>query len=137
MSSSQTPTSPDLFANLKYDADGLIPCVVQDAKDGAVLMVAYMNADSLKKTLESGKACFWSRSRKKFWLKGEESGNVQMVKKVSIDCDGDCILLQVDQIGGAACHTGMRSCFYRKVEKGDRLVSEGERVFDPAQVYKK
>lgn len=131
-----SPTSDKLFENLKKDADGLICCVVQDAKDNAVLMVAYMNEDSLKKTLESGKACFWSRSRKKFWLKGEESGNVQEVKELYIDCDGDCLLIKVNQIGDAACHTGMRSCFYRKGE-GEKLVSVGKQVFDPAKVYKK
>jgi len=129
--------STKLFENIKYGADGLVPCVVQDSEDGAVLMVAYMNADSLKKTLEGGKACFFSRSRQKFWLKGEESGNFQEVKSVFIDCDGDCVLIKVKQIGGAACHTGMRSCFYRRVEKGSELVAEGQRVFDPASVYKK
>ena len=137
MSSETGSKSSKLFDNLKWDADGLIPCVVQDAEDKDVLMVAYMNRDSLQKTLEGGKACFWSRSRKKFWLKGEESGNVQLVKKVSIDCDGDCILVQVDQVGGAACHTGMRSCFYRNVEGREDLVVEGKPIFDPSKVYKK
>ncbi len=129
-------TSDKLFENVKKDQTGLIPCIVQDADDGAVLMVAYMNEDSLKKTIQDKKACFWSRSRNKFWLKGEESGNVQEVKEVYIDCDGDCVLIKVKQIGGAACHTGMRSCFFRKVE-GEKLVSVGEKVFDPAKVYKK
>lgn len=122
---------------VKWDANGLVTCVVQDAKDAAVLMVAYMNRESLDRTLKEGKACFWSRSRQKFWLKGEESGNVQVVKKLSIDCDGDCLLIQVEQIGGAACHTGMRSCFYRKADEGGEWQTEGERIFDPAKVYKK
>ncbi len=129
-------TSDKLFDNVKKDQTGLIPCIVQDADDGAVLMVAYMNEDSLRKTIQDKKACFWSRSRNKFWLKGEESGNVQEVKEVYIDCDGDCVLIKVKQIGGAACHTGMRSCFFRKVD-GEKLVTVGEKVFDPAKVYKK
>ncbi len=121
---------------LKWDEQGLIPCVVQDAKDRTVLMVAYMNRASLLKTLEGGKACFWSRSRKKFWLKGEESGNFQVVKKISVDCDQDCLVIQVEQKGGAACHTGMRSCFYRTVnDQNGELVEEGEKVFDPNKVY--
>ncbi len=128
--------SDELFENVKKDQTGLIPCIVQDADDGTVLMVAYMNEDSLKKTIEGKRACFWSRSRNKFWLKGEESGNVQEVKEVYIDCDGDCVLIKVKQIGNAACHTGMRSCFYRKVQ-GTKLVTVGEKVFDPAKVYKK
>ena len=129
--------SEHLFENLKWDENGLIPCVVQEAEDGDVLMVAYMNRESLEKTLSEKKACYWSRSRKKLWLKGEESGNFQEVQKVSVDCDGDCILLQVEQIGGAACHTGMQSCFYRSVAGKDKLVAEGERIFDPSKVYKK
>lgn len=126
-----------LFDEVQWSSDGLVPCVVQDEKDGAVLMVAYMNRISLEKTLKENKACYWSRSRKNLWLKGEESGNFQVVKKISIDCDGDCILIQVKQIGNAACHTGMRSCFYRKVMKDGKLVSEGKKVFDPKKVYKK
>jgi phosphoribosyl-AMP cyclohydrolase len=115
-------------------AGGLIPAIVQDWKTGEVLMVAYMNAESWAKTQETGKACFWSRSRKKLWLKGETSGHVQMVKEAYLDCDNDALLLKVEQIGGAACHTGFRSCFYRRIE-GDRLETVGERVFDPKEVY--
>jgi phosphoribosyl-AMP cyclohydrolase len=126
-----------LFDMIKWDENGLVACVVQDEKDGAVLMVAYMNRISLEKTIKDKKACFWSRSRKKLWLKGEESGNVQEVKKITVDCDGDCILIQVKQIGDAACHTGMRSCFYRKVNDKAELVEEGKRIFDPEKVYKK
>ncbi|MFH1369639.1 MAG: phosphoribosyl-AMP cyclohydrolase [Elusimicrobiota bacterium] len=121
---------------LKFDANGLIPCVVQDWKDGAVLMVAYMNREAVKKTLKTGKATFWSRSRKKFWVKGEQSGNIQNVKGMYFDCDGDCILLKVAQLGGAACHAGYRSCFYRNVSSGGRISVKGKRVFNPDKVYK-
>ncbi len=114
--------------------NGLIPAIVQDWKSGEVLMVAYMNEESWRKTRETGKACFWSRSRKKLWLKGETSGNVQVVKEVFLDCDNDALLLKVEQVGGAACHTGHRSCFYRRVADG-RLETVGERVFDPKEVY--
>ena len=122
--------------SFKWDENELIPCVVQDAKDGTILMVAYMNKESLTRTLKEGKACFWSRSRQKFWLKGEESGNVQIVKKVYFDCDQDCLLIQVKQIGGAACHTGMRSCFYRSIDKNGKTKTFGKRIFDPKKVYK-
>jgi phosphoribosyl-AMP cyclohydrolase len=114
--------------------NGLVPAIVQDWKTGEVLMVAYMNGESWAKTRETGKTCFWSRTRKKLWLKGETSGNVQIVKEVFLDCDNDALLLKVEQIGGAACHTGYRSCFYRRVADG-RLETVGERVFDPQEVY--
>ena len=114
--------------------NGLVPAIVQDWKTGEVLMVAYMNGESWAKTRETGKACFWSRSRKELWLKGETSGNVQIVKEVFLDCDNDALLLKVEQIGGAACHTGYRSCFYRRVADGG-LETVGERVFDPKEVY--
>ena len=114
--------------------NGLIPAIVQDWKTGEVLMVAYMNSESWARTRETGKACFWSRSRKTLWLKGETSGNVQIVKEVYLDCDNDALLLKVEQIGGAACHTGYRSCFYRRVADG-RLETVGKRVFDPKEVY--
>jgi len=113
---------------------GLVPAIVQDWKTGEVLMIAYMNAASWAKTLETGKACFWSRSRQKLWLKGETSGHVQIVKEVYLDCDNDALLLKVEQVGGAACHTGYRSCFYRQIING-RTVVKGERVFDPKEVY--
>jgi phosphoribosyl-AMP cyclohydrolase len=115
--------------------NGLIPVVVQDDETGDVLMLAYMNREAWLKTLESGKATFWSRSRNSLWLKGETSGNVQVVKSVFIDCDDDTILLKVDQIGGAACHTGYKSCFYRKVI-GSETEIIGEPIFDPGEVYK-
>ena len=125
----------NLMKSLKFDDKGLIPAVVQDAKDGAVLMVAYMNKESVRRTLKLKKSVFWSRSRKSFWLKGESSGNVQKVKEIRIDCDGDCLLVKVEQIGIAACHTGHRSCFYRKVGPGGRLIVTGRPVFDPKKVY--
>jgi len=100
---------------LKYDDKGLIPAIVQDYKDKTVLMVAYMNAESLKITLKEGRTCFYSRSRKELWRKGDTSGHVQKVKRIYYDCDADCLLVEVDQIGGIACHTGSRSCFFNKL----------------------
>ena len=103
-----------VLEGLKFDANGLLPAVVQDAANGQVLMVAYMNSEAVKRTLESGRVTFWSRSRQKYWVKGETSGNIQVVKEVSVDCDEDCLLIKVEQTG-AACHEGYRSCFYRRV----------------------
>ncbi len=102
--------------SLKYDENGLIPGVVQDYDNGQVLMVAYMNRDAVRETLTSGRACFWSRSRQKFWIKGETSGNVQKIKEIFVDCDKDCFVLKVQQTG-AACHEGYRTCFFRKVSE--------------------
>lgn len=115
--------------------DGLIPAIVQDAETKDVLMLAYMNRASWEATLQSGKATFWSRSRQKLWLKGESSGHVQIVKDIFIDCDEDTLLLQVEQLGGAACHTGHRSCFFRR-RKGGEFEVVGKKVFDPEEVYK-
>jgi len=116
---SDNPTLPDLD-KLKYDDNGLIPAVVQDVKDGQVLMVAYMNQESLRRTLTEGLTCFWSRSRQEYWVKGLTSGNTQKVVRVTIDCDMDCILVVVDQAGdGVACHTGNRSCFFRELKAGE------------------
>lgn len=114
---------------------GLIPVVAQDFESGDVLMLAYMNRDAWEATLSSGKATYFSRSRNSLWVKGETSGHVQMVKEIRVDCDNDTVLLKVEQLGGAACHKGYRSCFYRKVE-GDGLVITGKPVFDPDEVYK-
>ena len=116
--------------------DGLLPAIAQDVATGEVLMMAYMNPESYAETLETGRAVYYSRSRKKLWRKGEESGNVQKVHAIYVDCDRDTVLLKVEQIGGAACHEGYKSCFFRKVTH-DGLEVEGERVFDPAEVYKK
>ncbi len=110
----------------------LIPAIAQDAETGEVLMLAYMNKEALQKTMETGKAHYWSRSRKKLWLKGESSGHVQMVKEIRIDCDEDTILMKVEQEGGA-CHMGYRSCFYRDME--GRVI--GEKIFEPDEVYNK
>lgn len=116
--------------------DGLVTAIAQDDATGEVLMVAYMNPASLQKTLEVGEVVYWSRSRKKLWHKGEESGNVQKLKGMYVDCDGDAIVLKVEQIGGAACHTGKRNCFYRRIDQG-HIEDVGEQVFDPDEVYKK
>lgn len=124
-------TSPD-FAK----GDGLIPAIAQDAVSGEVLMMAYMNAESYRETLATGRAVYFSRSRGKLWRKGEESGNFQQVQAIFVDCDADTLLLKVNQIGGAACHEGYKSCFFRQVT-ADGLQTIGERVFDPKQVYKK
>jgi phosphoribosyl-AMP cyclohydrolase len=115
---------------------GLLPAIAQNASDGKVLMLAYMNELAWDKTVETGKAHYWSRSRQKLWLKGEESGHVQMVKEIYVDCDLDTILLKVEQIGKAACHTGYESCFYRRYREG-RLEVIGQPIFDPKEVYKK
>jgi phosphoribosyl-AMP cyclohydrolase len=114
--------------------DGLLPAIAQDAETGEVLVLAYMNRESFEETLSTGRAVYYSRSRKRLWRKGEESGHVQEVQAVYFDCDADAILLKVRQIGGAACHEGYRSCFFRKLTpEGLRIVAE--RVFDPAKVY--
>ncbi|MFH0964711.1 MAG: phosphoribosyl-AMP cyclohydrolase [Planctomycetota bacterium] len=121
---------------IKFDDKGLVTAVMQDANNGEVLMVAFMNAEALEKTVETGLAHFWSRSRGKLWLKGESSGHVQKVKEMRVDCDGDALLLKIEQEGGA-CHTGYRSCFYRKLkEDGEGYETAGEKVFDPGKVYK-
>ncbi|OGQ11782.1 MAG: phosphoribosyl-AMP cyclohydrolase [Deltaproteobacteria bacterium RBG_19FT_COMBO_46_12] len=114
--------------------DGLIPVIIQDASTHEVLMLGYMNREAWEKTVETGRASFWSRSRKKIWVKGETSGHYQEVKEIRLDCDGDTLLLKVDQIGGAACHTGFRSCFHQRYEKGEWKVFE-KKIFDPKEVY--
>lgn len=122
---------------LKFDSQGLIPAIVQDYEDGQILMLAYMNAESLEKTIVTGKTCFWRRSQGRLWTKGEKSGHFQEVKEIFLDCDGDTLLVKVKQLGGAACHTGYRSCFFRKVNKKGEYDIVGEKVFDPSKVYKK
>jgi phosphoribosyl-AMP cyclohydrolase len=116
--------------------DGLVPAIAQDAETGAVLMLAWMNREAFEETVRTRRAVYFSRSRNKLWRKGEESGNVQEVREVLIDCDADTILLKVHQIGGAACHEGYQSCFFRRLEGGEPKVI-AERLFDPKQVYKK
>jgi len=114
--------------------EGLIPVIIQDAATHEVLMLGYMNREAWEKTVETGRASFWSRSRKKIWVKGETSGKYQEVKEIRLDCDGDTLLLKVDQIGGATCHTGFRSCFHQRYEKGEWKVFE-KKIFDPKEVY--
>ncbi len=114
---------------------GLIPTIVQDFETGEVLMLAFMNEKAWQETLRTGTATYWSRTRQEIWVKGQTSGNVQLVKEIRIDCDDDTVLLKVDQVGGAACHTGYRSCFFKLVEDGSIRVV-GEKIFDPAEVYK-
>jgi len=122
--------------DFEKDPAGLLPAIVQDHATGAVLMLAYINKEAWQKTLETGKAHYWSRSRQQLWLKGESSGNIQLVKNILVDCDQDTVIYQVEQIGGAACHKGYASCFFRRVQD-DGLVVVGEPVFDPEQVYGK
>ena len=120
---------------LKFNDNGLIPAIIQEEGAGRGLMMAWMNADSIRDTIETGKTHFWSRSRQKYWMKGESSGNTQQVKDVAYDCDGDTLLIQVEQIG-AACHEGYKSCFFRSVKDGEGEVTE-ERLMDPEELYGK
>lgn len=117
-------------------SDGLVPAIAQDFATGQVLMMAWMNQESFEETVRTGRAVYFSRSRNRLWRKGEESGHVQEVKEIYIDCDADTILLKVHQIGDAACHEGYKSCFFRRLDR-DQLTIVGERVFDPKKVYKK
>jgi len=119
-----------------FNKHELIPVIAQDDETGDVLMLAYMNETAYEETLQTGRVCYWSRSRQKLWRKGEESGNVQELRSIYFDCDADTLLVKVHQIGGAACHEGYRSCFFRRERTGGFEVV-GERVFDPAKVYKK
>lgn len=127
------PQAPETGPNFAK-AGGLLPAIAQDAETGEVLMVAYMNAESYAQTVATGQAVYYSRSRKQLWRKGEQSGNVQQVRAIYLDCDRDAILLKVRQLGGAACHEGYRSCFFRQVTP-DGLNVVGQRVFDPDEVY--
>ena len=121
---------------LKFEKmGGLIPAIAQDHKTGEVLMLAFMNRAAWEKTLKTGRATYYSRTRGTLWTKGLTSGHLQYVKEIRVDCDSDTVLLKVDQVGGAACHTGYASCFYRSVQDGD-LVTMGRPVFDPKEVYK-
>lgn len=129
-------TTPEqLLQAVTFDARGLVTAIAQDAATKEILMVAYMNADTLKQTVETGIMTYWSRSRQKVWVKGESSGNTQQVRSMYIDCDGDALVFHVEQRGGAACHTGHRSCFYRRwTEAG--WETQGQPLFDPQQVYR-
>jgi phosphoribosyl-AMP cyclohydrolase len=122
---------------LNFDkAGGLVAAIAQDYATGEVLMIAWMNREAFEETVRTGRAVYFSRSRNKLWRKGEESGNVQEVKELFVDCDNDAVLLKVNQVGGAACHEGYKSCFFRRVD-GANLTVVGQRVFDPKDVYKK
>ena len=124
----------DSLDKLKYTAEGLIPAIAQQYDTQEVLMMAWMNRSSIEETLQTGRVCYWSRSRNNYWRKGEQSGQMQVLKELRFDCDADTILLQVDQTG-PACHTGRRSCFYNKVE-GDQVIIDHEVLIDPHSLYK-
>lgn len=125
------------LSQVKFNDQGLVPVIAQDAKNGEVLMMAWMNRETLKKTVESGLMHYWSRSRQKVWLKGETSGHTQKVKEIRFDCDGDTLLMKIEQKGGA-CHEGYRSCFFRVVrDGGKRIEISGEKLFSPEETYKK
>lgn len=126
-------TLTETLDTLKYNSDGLIPAIAQQFDTHEVLMMAWMNRASIEETLETGRVCYWSRSRNRFWRKGEASGQMQVLKELRIDCDVDTILLLVDQTG-PACHTGRRSCFYHKVE-GDQVIIDREVLIDPKTLY--
>ena len=126
-------TLTETLDSLNYNADGLIPAIAQQFDTHEVLMMAWMNRASIEETLETGRVCYWSRSRNRFWRKGESSGQMQVLKELRIDCDADTILLLVDQTG-PACHTGRRSCFYNKVE-GDQVIIDREVLIDPSTLY--
>lgn len=129
-------TLEELIKDLKYDAEGLIPAIIQDADSKRIVMMAYMNEAAVLATVRTGKTNFWSRSRKKFWVKGESSGHTQDVHSIQIDCDKDTLLIQVTQ-HGAACHNGYYSCFYRTLDGQGQWQTTEERLFDPEKVYKK
>ena len=130
-------TTMSFYDKLKFDANGLIPAIIQEQKTGRVLMMAWMNKASLEKTIQSGKTHFWSRSRQKFWMKGESSGHTQSVKDVAFDCDGDTLLIQVEQVG-AACHEGYKSCFFRSArEEGEGFEITEPMLVAPEQMYAK
>jgi phosphoribosyl-AMP cyclohydrolase len=133
----RTGFMPDTWlSTINWSDDGLVPVIAQEAGSGKVLMVAWMNRDAVKLTVETGRAVYWSRSRKKLWHKGEESGHVQKVKDIYLDCDEDVLLLTVEQIGGIACHTGRHNCFFKKLENGRWMVTTPV-IKDPKEIYHK
>ena len=125
---------PDWLDEINWDERGLIPAIAQDYQSGRVLMVAWMNAESLRLSVEEGRAIYWSRSRQKLWRKGEESGHVQKLHGVRLDCDADVLLLEVEQLGGIACHTGRQSCFYRVLQDGSWQTTD-QVIKDPHEIY--
>ena len=132
--SQATVETPEWLNDIRWNADGLVPAIAQDATTGDILMMAWMNAESLRLTAEEGQAVYWSRSRGKLWRKGETSGHQQLVAEIRLDCDDDVILLKVEQKGGIACHTGRRSCFFRRLENGE-WASVDPVLRDPAAIY--
>ena len=124
-----------IFADIRWNEQGLVPAIAQDSSSGAVLMLAWMNRDALRETLASGEAVYWSRSRSRLWHKGETSGQVQKVQEVRLDCDGDTLLLKVDQIGGIACHTGRASCLFRRYAKDKGWQDVEPPLRDPQDIY--
>ncbi len=128
--------SADWIDDVRWDDNGLIPAIAQDAANGQVLMVAWMDRDALKETVKTERAVYWSRSRSRIWRKGEESGHVQNVKEVFLDCDGDVVLLKVEQVGGIACHTGRANCFFRKLDNGEWADTQPV-LRDPEEIYGK
>ena len=132
--SPQISVPAEVLDQLAFDANGLVPAIAQDAVTHEILMVAWMDRAAFLRTLETGKACYFSRSRKSAWMKGESSGHLQILREVRIDCDGDVLLLKVEQLGGIACHTGRRSCFFRKLENG-AWVTEFEPIKSEAEIY--
>ncbi|TAG43856.1 MAG: phosphoribosyl-AMP cyclohydrolase [Betaproteobacteria bacterium] len=120
--------------DIAFNEQGLVPAIAQDSVTGEILMVAWMDRDAFARTVETGKACYYSRSRKAAWMKGESSGHLQIVREIFIDCDGDVVLLKIDQIGGIACHTGRRNCFFRKLENG-AWVSQFEPLKSESEIY--
>jgi len=129
-------TAPDWLAEVAFDADGLIPAIAQDAASGRILMVAWMNRDALAETAATGQAVYWSRSRGRLWRKGEASGHRQAVREIRLDCDGDVVLLQVDQEGGIACHTGRASCFFRRLDREGGWQTVDPVLKDPELIYR-
>lgn len=129
----------EMLAELHFDGNGLIPAIAQDAVTNEILMVAWMDRDAFLRTLDTGKACYYSRSRQSAWMKGESSGHLQILREVFVDCDGDVVLLKVEQLGGIACHTGRRNCFFRKLERTDGGGARWVTQFDPmkseAEIY--
>ena len=126
---------PDWLDQLKWDGDGLVPAIAQDHQSGAVLMLAWMNRQALELTVEQQRAVYWSRSRQKLWFKGEESGHAQLLREIRIDCDADVVLLQIEQLGGIACHTGRRRCFFRVLKNGEWQLDE-EIIKNPSEIYR-
>ena len=126
---------PDWLDQIKWDSDGLVPAIAQDHQSGAVLMLAWMNRQALELTVEQQRAVYWSRSRQKLWFKGEESGHAQLLQEIRIDCDADVVLLQIEQLGGIACHTGRRRCFFRVLKNREWQLDE-EIIKNPSEIYR-